>query len=105
MIWTVPGWVDVDVVELVEDEEAVVWLRVDVLAVLLAVVEEVGVVEVKVVVELVVKVDVADPDVDDVRRVVVELVVAAEVDDWDAVLIDVLSPSDEDTDGPICVDA
>jgi len=96
MISTVPGWVEVAVLEVVVS--LVVDVLVDVrVEVVLPTEDEELLADVVLVVE---------------EALVEELEIVAEVDDggWvevepkDALLIDVLSPADEEVEGPICVD-
>ena len=99
MTWTVPGWVEAVVEDVVVADDVLVVVDDEVLELVLGallVVEDE---------------DVVVKEVDEVKTEVVELVAEAELDDrvetpvWDMLLIDVLSPSEDDVGVPVRVDA
>jgi hypothetical protein len=100
-IWTVPGWVEEELVEVVVAEELDVWLLVEELAVVLLVVDEAVLVVVRVETEEALVVE---------DTTVVELELEAVVEDWDgvevevidALLVDVVSPTDEVEKALVC---
>ena len=95
-IWTVPGWVEEELVEVVVAEELDVWLLVEELAVVLLVVDEAVLVVVRVETEEALVVE-------DTTVVELELeAVVVEVEVIDALLVDVVSPTDEVEKALVC---
>jgi len=100
--WTVPGWVDEELVDVVVEEELDVWLFVDVLTVVLVVDDEAVLVVVGVELDEVVVEDAAVEElelvamVDDCEEVEVEV--------GDALLVDVLSTSEEVEKALVCAE-